>query len=85
MQRTEEPFSHTGVLGVARWDSLTTQGRETSHDAGWPPATGSYKGDRSRVWSCEGSAGFIVLLEDRDNITRSEGRDPTSVDGSQCS
>ena len=75
MQRTEEPFSHTGVLGVARWDSLTTQGRETSHDAGWPPATGSYKGDRSRVWSCEGSAGFIVLLEGagQHNPTRGKG------------
>jgi len=33
-QRTEEPSSSTGVLAMARCDSLMTPGREISSDAG---------------------------------------------------
>ena len=37
------------------------------------------------VPSHENSAGFIVLLEGKDNITEPEGRDPASVTEVQCS
>jgi hypothetical protein len=47
----------------------------------WPRATTQYKGNRSLGRSHEDSAGPIVPFEGRDNITRSEGRGPTSASG----
>ena len=43
-----------------------------------------YKGNRSRRWSSEESAGLIVPLEGWDSTTQPEGRGPTSVTGVQC-
>ena len=53
----------TGVLEVARCESLTTLGREASYDARWLRATVWYKGDRNPSRSYEDSAGLIVPLE----------------------
>jgi hypothetical protein len=74
-KRISEPSLRTGVLGVARWEGLTTLGREASCDARWPRATTPYKGNRSRSRSHEDSAGFIVPLEGmgQHNPARGEG------------
>lgn len=53
----------TGVLEVARCESLTTLGREVLCDARWPRATAWYKGNRSPSRSYEDSAGLIVPFE----------------------
>jgi hypothetical protein len=50
---------------------------------GWQ--TRRYKENRNPLRSHEKSAGFKVLFEGEDNITSSEGRDPTSVMEVQCS
>ena len=74
-QRTLEPSPRTGVLEVARCESLTTLGREASYDVHWPWATASYKGNRNRCRSYEDSAGFIVPFEGvgQHNPTRGKG------------
>jgi hypothetical protein len=74
-KRIREPSSRTGVLGDARWEGLTTLGREASGEARWPRATAPYKGDRNRSGSDEESAGFIVPLEGmgQHNPARGEG------------
>src|SRR5262249_22945967 len=83
-QRTPAPSSHTGVLEVARGESLMTPGWETSGDVRWPRTTALYKGNRSQRWSSEESAGLIVPFEGWDSTTQPEGRSPTSVTGVQC-
>jgi len=85
IQRTFEPFSSTGVLEVARCESFTTLGRETSLDARLLLATAQYKGNRNLSRSLEESAGFIVPLEGRESKPQPEGRNPTSVKGWRCS
>jgi hypothetical protein len=75
-ERIDEPSSRTGVLEVARCESLTTQGRETSGDARGPRATASYKGNRSRRGLPEESAGFIVPLEGMGQHNPTPGKEP---------
>ncbi len=48
----------------------------------WPQATALYKGDRSRSWSQEDSAGFIVPPEGLESKTGSEGKGPYFSPGS---
>ncbi len=85
IKRTLELSSSTGVLEVARCESFTTLGRETSGDASLLLVTAQYKGNRNLSRSLEESAGFIVPLEGRESKPQSEGRNPTSVNSLRCS
>ena len=62
-------------MGVARCESFTTPGRETSYGVRWPRATAQYKGNRSLSGPYEESAGLIVPIEDlgQHNLVRWEG------------
>jgi len=76
MKRTSELSSQTGVLEVARCESLTTLGRETLIDALWPGRTAGYKEDRNPCGSMKESAGFIVPLEAEQSKSSADGKGP---------
>jgi hypothetical protein len=74
---------HTGVLEMARYESLTTLGREVSSDASGPLDTTQYKGDRSLSRSDEKSAGRIVPFEGTGQQNPTRGKGPCFSHGVQ--